>query len=218
MRALAVVSILVVCVSARSEARDPAPPAAKRAAPTLAELLAEWKRAPGLSARFREEKHLAMLDAPLVTVGTIHFAPPQRLARRAESPLQSVLLIDGNQLQFGDAEGRQSVDLATNPVARLFVDSFVKLLQGDRAGLERYFRVDLVSRAKEGWRITLVPRVSPMDKTIKELVIVGDGVVLREMDVRETNGDWTHTVFTEVDVNRQYTPAELDRIFRLPGR
>jgi hypothetical protein len=129
-----------------------------------------------------------------------------------------VLLVDGNQLQFGDAEGRQTIDLATNPVARLFVDSFVKLLAGDREGLERYFRVELAPSGKGGWRMTLVPRVSPMDKAIKELAIVGEGIVLREMDVRETNGDWTHTVFTAVDVNHHYTSAELDRIFRLPAR
>jgi hypothetical protein len=224
MRALALAAVLVLPFAARAAPRaprEPAPAPAKRGAPSLAELLAEWKRAPGLSARFHEEKHLAMLEAPLVTDGTIHFAPPQRLARRAESPLASVLLIDGNQLQFGDADGKQSVDLAKNPVARLFVDSFVKLLAGDREGLERYFRVELAPRGKDGkdgWRMTLVPRVSPMDKAIKDLVLVGDGLVLREMDVRETSGDWTHTVFTDVDVNRHYTPAELDRIFRLPGR
>jgi hypothetical protein len=53
---------------------------------------------------------------------------------------------------------------------------------------------------------------------IKELSLRGEGLVLREMDVRETSGDWTHTVFTEVDVDRRYTPAELGRIFRLPGK
>ncbi len=192
--------------------------AAKPAAPRLDELLAEFKRSPGLFARFHEEKHLAMLDAPLVTEGTIHFSPPARLARRAERPVASTLLIDGDKLQFGDADGGQSMDLATNPVARLFVDSFVTLLAGDRAGLERIFKVALAARPGGGWVLTLVPRVAPMDKVIKDMVLRGDGLALREMDVRETSGDWTHTSFTDVDVNRRYTPAELARIFRLPGK
>jgi len=192
--------------------------AAKPAAPRLDELLAEFKRAPGLFARFREEKHLAMLDAPLVTEGTIHFSPPGRLARRAERPVASTLLIDGDKLQFGDAGGGQSMDLATNPVARLFVDSFVTLLAGDRAGLERIFKATLASRPGGGWVLTLVPRVAPMDKVIKDMSLRGAGLALREMDVRETSGDWTHTSFTDVDVNRRYTPAELARIFRLPGK
>ena len=187
-------------------------------APTLDELLGQFRRAPGLEAKFHEEKHLAMLEAPLVTEGTIHFAPPRRLARHATSPVASTLLIDGDQLQFGDADGRQSVDLGTNPVARLFVDTFVELLAGDRAGLERLFKVELAARPGGGWRMTLVPRVAPMDKVIKDLALSGEGLALREMDVRETSGDWTHTVFSAVDVAHHYTPAELGRVFRLPGK
>jgi hypothetical protein len=200
-------------------AAPPAAPAKASAGPKLDDLLAQWKRSPGLYARFRDEKHLAMLDAPLVSEGTIHFAPPARLARRTETPVPSVLVIDGNKLSFGDAQGRESMDLGANPVARLFVDSFIKLLEGDRVGLEKMFRVDL-ARAGAGWRMTLIPRVAPMDKVIKELVIVGTGAgaALSEMDVRETSGDWTHTVFTAVDLNRKYTPAEIERFFRPPGQ
>lgn len=212
---------LVVQVAAPAGAAEPKAPAkAAAAAPRLDELLGQWKRSPGLYAKFRDEKHLAMLDAPLVSEGTIHFAPPQRLARRTETPIASVLVIDGNKLSFGDAQGRESMDLGTNPVARLFVDSFIKLLEGDRQGLEKMFRVELSGRAGGGWQMRLVPRISPMDKVIKELVIVGTGTgaALSEMDVRETSGDWTHTVFTAVDVNRKYTPAELERLFRPPGK
>lgn len=66
--------------------------------------------------------------------------------------------------------------------------------------------------------MTLVPRVAPMDKIIKDLALAGEGLVLREMDVHETSGDWTHTVFSAVDVYYHYTPAELGRVFRLPGK
>jgi hypothetical protein len=193
-------ALAVVLLAGHAVAARPAPP-------RLDDLLAEFKKSPGLFARFHEEKHLAMLDAPLVTEGTIHFSPPGRLARRAERPVASALVIDGDKLQFGDADGGQSMNLATNPVARLFVDSFVTLLAGDRAG-----------RPGGGWVLTLVPRVAPMDKVIKDMVLRGDGLALREMDVRETSGDWTHTSFTAVDVNRRYTPAELARLFRLPGK
>ena len=223
MTAVRHVALVLAVLVGRGAAAAPASKAAAKtvakpaAPPRLDDLLGQFKRAPGLFARFREEKHLAVLDGPLVTEGTIHFAPPARLARHAEKPLASTLIVDGDQLQFGDADGRQSLDLATNPVARLFVDSFVKLLAGDRAGLERIFEVGLAARAG-GWVLTLTPRVSPMDKVIKELSLRGEGLALREMDVRDTSGDWTHTTFTDVDVSRRYTPAELDRIFRLPGK
>jgi hypothetical protein len=36
------------------------------------------------------------------------------------------------------------------------------------------------------------------------------------MEVRERNGDWTRTTFTEVDVAHRYSPAEQAQVFRLP--
>ena len=48
---------------------------------------------------------------------------------------------------------------------------------------------------------------APMDKVIKEIALQGDGLVIRDLEVRETSGDWTRTVFTEVDVNHRYDAA-----------
>ena len=158
-------------------ATKPSAPAGKGYADANA-LLAAFSRSPGLYARFREEKRLAMLDAPLVNEGTIHFAPPDRLARHTERPVESTLLIDGAKLQFGDADGQQSVDLGTNPVARLFVDSFVKLLAGDRTGLEKIFKIKFTPGAGGAWQLVLTPQVAPMDKVIKELDLRGEGLQL----------------------------------------
>jgi outer membrane lipoprotein-sorting protein len=195
---------------------------AKAAAPDVDQLLARFAAAPGISARFREEKHMAMLDQPLVNEGTIAFAPPSRFVRHTEKPLASTLLIDGNKLAFGDADGQQNVDLGANPVARLFVDSFVMILTGNRPGLEKLFTMKFAPTGKdkgsEGWKLTLTPKVAPMNKVVKEIVLAGEGISIREMELRETSGDWTRTVFSDVDVNRRFTPAEQAKIFRVPTK
>ena len=64
----------------------------------------------------------------------------------------------------------------------------------------------------------LTPRVAPMDKLIKELELRGRGLNLNELDVREASGDWTRTSFSDVDLNRRYTPAEQAKFFTLPER
>ena len=182
-------------------------------------LMAQFARAPGLQARFREEKHIALLDAPVVNEGTIHFSPPGRFARHTEKPLASTLLIDGGKLQFGDADGgKQSLELGTNPVAKLFVDSFVMIIAGDRKGLERVFTLALAPAPGGAWKLVLTPRVAPMDKVIKSITLSGTGLALRELEVRESSGDWSRTSFTDVDVNHRYAPAEAARVFRVPSR
>jgi hypothetical protein len=181
-------------------------------------LLAGLAKAPGLYARFREVKHITLLKQPLVSEGTIHFAPPARFARKTEKPFQSTLIVDGNRLQFGGAEGHESMNLGTNPVAKLFADSFVMLLSGNRAGLERMFKMQLAPKAGGAWSLVLTPRVAPMDKMIAKLELRGRGLTVDELDVHESSGDWTETSFSDVDLKRNYTAADQARIFTLPGK
>jgi outer membrane lipoprotein-sorting protein len=194
-----------------------AAPAAKAPADVDA-LLAGLAKAPGLSAHFREEKHITVLQAPLVSEGNLYFAPPSRFARHTEKPLKSVMVLDGDQLQFGSADSRESMNLGSNPVARLFADAFVMLLAGNRPGLERIFKMQLTPKSDGSWKLLLTPRVAPMDKLIKELELRGRGLSLEELDVREASGDWTRTSFSNVDLNRRYTPAEQAKFFKLPGK
>ncbi|HVR62829.1 MAG TPA: outer membrane lipoprotein carrier protein LolA [Polyangia bacterium] len=217
--ATATAAAVVMAVVALAAPAVAAP--AKKAAVDIDALMAQFARAPGLSARFREEKHIALLDAPVVNEGTIHFMPPGRFVRHTEKPLASTLLIDGGRLQFGDADGdKQSLDLGTNPVAKLFVDSFVMIISGDRKGLERVFTLSLSPAAGAGgaWRLVLTPRVSPMDKVLKSITLSGAGLALRDLEVRESSGDWSRTTFADVDVNHRYDAAEAARVFKVPAR
>jgi len=115
-------------------------------------------------------------------------------------------------------------NLGTNPVARLFADAFVMLLSGNRAGLEKIFKMQLTPKAggapgaSADWKLLLTPRVAPMDKLIKEMELRGRGLNLNELDVREASGDWTRTSFSDVDLNRRYTPAEQAKFFTLPKK
>ena len=183
-------------------------------------LLARFAKAPGIFARYQEEKHIALLQAPLVNEGTIHFAPPGRLARHTTKPIASSLVVDDKKVTFGGAEGSESMDLGTNPVARAFVDSFVMLLAGNRPGLERYFTIKFAAvrgpkATADAWHLVLVPRTSPMDKVIKEMTVDGNGLAIKEMVVRESSGDWTRSVFTDVDTDHPYDAAEQARVFRV---
>jgi len=110
------------------------------------------------------------------------------------------------------------MNLGTNPVARLFADAFVMLLSGNRAGLEKIFKMELAPKAHGEWKLLLTPRVAPMDKLIKEMELRGHGLNLTALDVREASGDWTSTSFSDVDLNRRYTPAEQAKFFTLPKK
>jgi hypothetical protein len=211
----AVVAGAVLCAPQSASA---APPASK-ASVTVEGLLDAFAKMPGLYVKFREEKQMALLAAPLVNEGTIHFHKGT-LARHTTAPMKSSLVIFEDRLEFGDESGREKLDLAGNPVVRLFVDSFTKVLAGDRAAIERIYNVEFTTTdaATRSWKLVLRPKLDPMNKVIARLELVGEDLVMRQMIVLEVGGDQTVTTFSDVDVNRSYSAAEAKRIFRVPGK
>ncbi len=220
------VATLLVATPAMAQAPAPvaAPaPAVVAAAPTLEVILARFAAMTGLSAKFREEKRMALLAAPLVNEGTLYFAPKARLARHITAPAPATVLIDAGTLRFADAGGTESMSLDQNPVVKLFVDSFVRIFAGDRAALERLYAMEIVGlpAGADGvprWSLKLRPRVAPMTQVIDRVEITGRDVVLETMVVVEVGGDETITTFSEVDANRRFTPTELATLFSLPAR
>lgn len=200
-RANALVALVLLSFAGRAEAQT-----------SLDDLLASFRAIEGLECRFHEEKRVALLFAPIVTDGTIHYVRPGRLARRVTSPSPEVILIDGSTLRMGRAGHEETIDLGSQPVVRSFVDSIVQLLAGDRAALERSYTITTESLGG-GTHITMRPRSAPLSDLLESIVFELAGTTLTQMVMTETSGDVTTTTFSEVDVHRRYSASELSRLF-----
>ncbi len=201
----------VVGLGSGGPARALAPPAKLW---TIETLLAGFAAMPGLQAEFREEKFMALLAEPLVNEGTLHFSHG-KLARHVTKPVTSSVLIADGLLEFGDGSGKQTIDLAANPVVRLFVDSFVHIFAGDRAALEQLYTLQFSPAADGTWLLVLRPRMSPIDKVIDRVILEGDQLEVSKMRIIEIGGDETLTVFSKVDTAKTYSALELADVFRV---
>jgi hypothetical protein len=155
-------------MSAQNDAADdPSDNAAH--ARELANLLEDFAAMPGITARFREERHLALLAAPLVSHGEIAFAPPDRLRRQVTEPVQSLMLVRDGEMVLRDRQGGRVIDLSSQPMVQIFVDGITRLLAGDLDGLQAHYRMRFEPGDAErsaGWSLHLEPRVSPLDEAI----------------------------------------------------
>lgn len=187
------------------------PTASAQTAPTLDSVLHRFASIEGLTLSFHEEKHIALLTMPLVTEGTLAYARPGRLARRASG---QIVLIDGATLRMSDGGHEQHIDLASQPVVRSFVDSFRALLAGDRHALEQSYVLTFATTAPD-WTITLTPRAAPLTQFLASITFVGRGDALISMTMSETSGDTTTTTFSGVDDHHHFAADEAARVFSL---
>ncbi len=214
-RSLPLAVLLVAAVPPAPAPARAAGPAAERIA-DASQLLARFARIEGLSARFREEKRMALLAEPLVSEGELYYARPDKMLRKQTAPEPATVLLDGDRLQMASAAGRQQLDLSTQPVVRMFVDSVRWVLAGDEARLRDLYDVTFEARPGGAWHLHLAPRKDPLRKLVHHMTLDGHGVVLDEIRIVEHGGDETRTTFSHVDPHRRFTPAEIARIFRLP--
>jgi outer membrane lipoprotein-sorting protein len=210
---LALLALLSLLAAASAAAE---PPAVLQGPLTLETLMQRMAATSGVRAEFREEKTLALLEAPLVSEGTLYFIPPARMARITTRPGASRLVIDGERMSYTDETGASDVDLAGNRVARSIVENFVVLFAGDLAALQDRYRVEFTARHRV-WRIHLTPKAAPLSEFLASVEMQGEGPALEQMAMREADGDLTVTRFQRVETDVRFTPEELARLFAPAG-
>ncbi|MBC8069266.1 MAG: outer membrane lipoprotein carrier protein LolA [Deltaproteobacteria bacterium] len=205
---------------ASADQGEPPVAAAPVAASTITreELLVLLRGVPGVHAHYREVQHIALLAAPLESSGTLHFAPPTRLAKRQRAPSAAAMVVDQRRLRFADAFGRDEIDLGANPAVALFVDSFVDVLAGDDESLARTWAIGFTGGADgdpRAWVLALRPRVAPADRLVERIMLRGRDELVQRIEVHELGGDRTITTLSEVDARHRYDAAETARVFAI---
>ncbi|MBI5608801.1 MAG: outer membrane lipoprotein carrier protein LolA [Deltaproteobacteria bacterium] len=217
MRFASVCTVLCIAISSLSGAWAVAAPAPVAAA-DLAGLLKSLAQMPGLQAQFVEKKTMALLAAPLVTTGALYYTQPGMLARHTATPAMSVVVVDAKQVRMWDGKRWEVLDFAKQPVVRGFVDSFVRILQGDAPALERLYAMQFAALPAGRWTLTLRPKQAPLSQVVEFMTLAGQGLAVQSMRMVELGGDETVTTFAAVDTARKFSDAEKTKYFPQPGR
>jgi hypothetical protein len=162
---------------------------------TLDDVLSALRSVPERHATFEETKHFALVNGPLVRRGTLEYARPDRLQMRVDTPYFERLEIRGDTVTVERRSGLSRVDLAGQPVLAAWVECLRATLGGDRAALERHFRI-VVDGTLAQWRMTLEPLDPALAKVVSRVTVGGrQGEVVR-FEVDETRGDSTVIAIT----------------------
>lgn len=151
-------------------------------------LMQRLARHPGGQARFTETREVQGLDRPLVSHGTLSFTPPDRFERRTESPRAETMKVDGNTLVLSRGSRSRTLSLDAAPEAAALVEAIRGTLTGNRAALERLFRVG-VEGTPENWTLTLGPIEAALQAQVASVQISGREAEARQVVVYLTGGD-----------------------------
>lgn len=143
--------------------------------------------------RYQEEKHLAMLDLPLLQTGRLSYVAPDHLSRSLDEPAGSRFTVHGDQVTLYKKTGKDTHDLNSLPMIKAFVAAFGATLSGDLPRLQRYYEVGFNGGLSE-WRLILQPRNSRLASHVSEILLWGAYDKIKGMEIQEVNGDWSRMI------------------------
>ena len=131
-----------------------------------------------------------MLDQPLVVSGELSWLGGDQLQRRVDQPhRETAIIADGEVTQQREGKHARHFSLKRAPQLQVLLDSFVALLSGDAARLQKSFEITQSGDAAAAWTLTLVPRDARVAKTVASIRIDGVGKQSRCMHMQEADGD-----------------------------
>ena len=161
-------------------------------------LLEQFTRTSSANAHFREEKRLALLEAPLVVEGTLSYRAPDFLRKEVLLPEHSLFEISGDSLFIETGKEQRTLSLDSHPLIRTFAESYRALLAGNRETLEQHFETEL-SGTLEDWTLRLQPRDKQARGYISAIIIRGSNGRIHSTETREASGDTALMTITQED-------------------
>jgi hypothetical protein len=154
----------------------------------VAALMQQLAQAKPGEVRFVEKRYSELLTAPLETSGTLRYVPPDRIEKHTLKPRVEHLVVTGDTLSLARGSRTRTMTLSEYPALRAFIESIRGTLAGDRATLERFYRLRL-DGDEAHWVLSLVPTENDMRALVQSIRIDGTQARVREVEVRESGGD-----------------------------
>ncbi len=155
---------------------------------SLDALLQQLQGVKSAEARFVEERRLALLDAPLVTEGTLSYEAPDKLIRQDLSPKTALYQIDADSVTVSNDQGEYRLALQDEPLLQASIGPLLAALAGDRTRLERDFTLAL-SGQPDDWTLTLAPKPAALQEVIAKIALTGQASRIQAVSMDEQDGD-----------------------------
>ena len=165
-----------------------------------------------IQADFTQEKHLEMLDQPLISKGALYFQAPRSLRWEYSRPVRSVLLMHNDEIRryVRTDSGMKAQKSRSLEAMRVFLGEICMWMQGEFDA-----NPDLEARMKSDRRVVLTPKDPAMAEVIEriELRLTDTPGVIDAVAIHESSTSYTSIRFHDTKINEGIESAvfqELD--------
>jgi len=163
----------------------------------------------GLTASFREERHIALMNKPVVESGVLKYLPPDKFLRQVNDPVRTLTVSDGEMLwmYFPEQNEVERYPLAGNRALRDSMSALTAAL-----GLENPDRLFILSGeaiADGGHRLVLIPRRGTLRESVSAIRVQLRSDLSLETVTIDTPGGNRSVIFIRDEQAARLTPGDF---------
>jgi hypothetical protein len=141
-----------------------------------------------MRTNFLEFRDSPLLKAPLRISGEYQRPDESTLVREVRTPyVETTTLHDGQATIARAGKAPRTFSLSRVPELAGLQASFGAMLSGDRALLERYYRVGIDGTRRQ-WTMVLTPKQATLAATVRDITLYGRGAELRCIETHPAKG------------------------------
>ena len=137
---------------------------------------------------FVEKHFLAVLDRPVESSGELLYDAPDRLEKRTLKPRPETLVLEHGVITAHRGKRTYVLNLSDYPQIVPLIDSIRATLAGDRASLERLFKVSL-DGTLDHWTLLLLPADATVARTVRQIRIEGTRDDIHTVEIQQADND-----------------------------
>jgi outer membrane lipoprotein-sorting protein len=153
-----------------------------------------------LQSNFTEEKHLALLDHPIQSQGTLTFDKnAQKLRWQYQKPFENGFLIEKDRTYRLQGNTKKSIN---SSMSRMFIGEMLVWLTLDFDSLQKNYQITY-----EGKTITFIPLLKE-HKIVKKITVwlnENDSRIVTQVKMEEPNGDFIVWKFNNTQINPSFS-------------
>ena len=137
---------------------------------------------------FTENHFLAVLDQPVESSGELFYDAPDRLEKRTLKPKPETVVLQNGVITAQRGRHTYTLNLSDYPQIVPLIDSIRATLAGDRAALERLFKVTF-DGSLDQWTLALAPSDPAVARSVGAIRIEGARDAIHTVEIQQADGD-----------------------------
>ena len=173
------------------------------------EVMQHSEKIKSLKTDFIQYKHLSFLSREIETSGNMAFQAPDLLNWRYTQPYQYSIVFRKGKIHINDQGNKSSFDASSNKmfekINKLIVGSVSGNMFDDNEFTISYFK------NKTHYIAKFVPKAKDLKQVIEEveLYFPFDKLVVSEVKLNESSGDYTKIIFKNQQLNAKISPSDF---------